>query len=83
MTKDHAGDTQVCRYLRYLSENVNKAPSTIRKACIFISIKENVIKYRNEFRYKVTAFLLQGNRIRLYFSRDKPLLEDNSIYSLQ
>jgi hypothetical protein len=40
-------------------------------------------RYRNEFRYKIIAFFLQKNRIRFYSNRNKPLLEDGLIYSLQ
>jgi hypothetical protein len=58
MVKDHAGGTQVCRYLRYLSENTNKALSIIRKTCIFASTRKNMVRYRNGLRYKITAFFL-------------------------
>jgi hypothetical protein len=58
MAKDHAGGTQVCRYLWYLLKNVNKALSIIREICIFISFKKNIIKYRNKFRHKIIAFFL-------------------------
>jgi hypothetical protein len=36
-----------------------------------------------DFVTGLLPFFSQGNRIRLYFNRDKPLLEDDLIYSLQ
>jgi hypothetical protein len=83
IVKGHVSGTQVYRYLRYLLENINKALSIIRETCTFTSIRKSITRYRNKFRYRTITFPLQGNRIRLYFNRDKPLLENGLIYFLQ